>query len=84
MKGCISQRGTLLIKRGKIFIDQFCHFVPVPDWECSDKCPHFSEPENIYDPKTGQNDGVTLVTRLQLCHGKILYFDEFTDERAKE
>ena len=75
MKGCINQKGELLIKRGKIFIDQFCHFVSVPDWTCSDKCPHFGEPDVVYDNNK--------VTRIQLCHGKTLYFDEFVDERMK-
>jgi hypothetical protein len=80
MKGTIDRKGYLFIKRGKNFIDQFC--ISQEDG-CGHWCPHFSEPENIYDPKTGQNDGVTLVVRLELCHGKILYFDEFADERNK-
>jgi hypothetical protein len=80
MKGCIDQKGFLLIKRGKKFTDQVC---PFHEDFCGDWCPHFSEPDKIYDPKTGQNDGVTLVVRLELCHGKVLYFDEFVDERIK-
>lgn len=80
MKGKIDIRGNLFISRGKKEKEQSCPFDPVEAF-CWDRCPHFSEPEIITDPKTGHNDGVSYVTRLELCHGKILYFDDFVDER---
>ena len=43
---------------------------------CGHWCPHFSEPDVVYSDNN-------KVTRIQICHGKVLYFDEFVDERIK-
>jgi hypothetical protein len=64
---------------------------------CGDWCPHFGEPEREVDLSmtsyreldgtrvwaNNRTDGpYTGRTILRLCHGTVLTFDEFTDERS--
>jgi hypothetical protein len=74
MKGKIDKYGTLYIERAGKMKDQLCPYAsecgsPIP---CSDTCPLFGEPR----PETGTASAI-----LDLCQGKKLFFDKFTDER---
>ncbi len=45
--------------------------------ECGDWCPQFGEPESVY---AGENTTPDLI-EIEICQGRRLQFDEFTDER---
>jgi len=56
---------------------------------CCDYCPHFGDPEAEMIEYEGDNPGKVIQmktkrTILRLCHGTVLVFDEFTDERSAE
>lgn len=75
MEILINSGGNLFIKRGGKYKDQYCPFVPYPEDKpihCGDWCPHFGEPEQIFDNDTSHN--------VDLCHGKFLH-GSITDER---
>lgn len=75
MKGKITNRGRLYILRGDRHKPQLCHVSSGLNTTCGDDCSLFGEPSI----KEYGKDGVFTV--LGLCHGTILYFDEFEDER---
>jgi hypothetical protein len=85
MKGKINKKGELEIKRAGKFKLQECRsagafFVPDDGYHspslctCSDDCLHFGELEKALCSENHNKS-------LQVCQGKILYFDEFEDER---
>ena len=76
MKGKIDDNGTLSIERAGRMKEMECALIR-ERW-CSDNCPHFGEP---YKDDGGQ---ITIGnSKLDICHGKTLLFDSFTDERKK-
>jgi hypothetical protein len=86
MKGKIQGNGNLEIARGYLGKDMLCPYSGCNQIFCSDDCPQFGEPEAQINkisysagPPTFEEAGVT---KLQICQGRILYFDEFIDERA--
>ena len=74
MKGKINKIGWLEILRFGLMEVQLCPFTRETSDEeprrCGDQCPHFSEPVDWADGK-----------RIEICHGKKLYFTELVDER---
>jgi hypothetical protein len=92
MKGMLNEKGLLGIERAGTTAPQGCPFQPHADDQfpgygatlCGDWCPHFGEPEA--DMELGEVDHcmyATGITRLRLCHGTVLVFDKFTDERLQ-
>ena len=78
MKGKID-KASLWIMRGGEFKRQMCPFVQdsgleFPPQPCGGWCPLFGEPIHSSFPSPG-------VVSLEICGGKTLRFDEFTDER---
>ena len=71
MEGKISEKGILYIERAGVMKLQGCPYGG--DW-CGDGCPLFGEPI----PEQGTTSAI-----LELCHGKKLFLDKFTDERGK-
>jgi hypothetical protein len=79
MKGKITERGWLMIERpglkGAAMQEQNC-----PRQQgtagCGDWCPFFSEP----GPGFSVGD---KSASIEICEGRILRFEEFTDERRK-
>lgn len=71
MKGKIDKDGVLHIERAGVMRQQWC---PQSGGHCGDWCPHFGEPK--YD--RGRE-----ATVIDICSGKRLVFDEFTDERVQ-
>jgi hypothetical protein len=76
MKGKIDAEGSLSIIRKETYVGQSCMLANVsgetiPD--CSHYCPQFGEPSGA---------DVQGKSQLQICRGRILYFDEFVDERG--
>ena len=71
MKGKIDTEGELWVTRGGKGTRQVC---PWDAAKCSHYCPHFGEPynDNIRQPER---------MNIEICHGKVLVFDEFEDER---
>ena len=69
MEGKITKGGTLEILRGSRYEVQQC---PNKDdiGDCGGWCPLFGEPETAY-----------LKGRITICQGRVLEFDNFTDER---
>ena len=97
MKGKIDRGGTLWIERaGNRMVQCWCKiggFTPEePYYTCSHDCPHFGEPEAgddfVREPES-ESDNMMFFkpvpngkTELHICHGIVLTFDEFTDERS--
>ena len=85
MKGKIDKGGSLL--KGLKY--QYCPF-DREERSCGDWCPHFGEPMSgeKFSPSTSTVMNLNVepngLTRLDICHGKILMFDEFKDERKHE
>jgi len=77
MKGKICENGRLELS-GRRDRKQTCPYTNFGEsWAyCGDWCPQFGEPCNSFAGGT----------RLEICHGRVLYFEEgnFVDERAKE
>jgi len=71
MNGKINYNGMLEIERTSYYKTHKCPFSPA-EFNCGDWCPQFSEPV----PENWQ-------TKIEICHGKTLYFDEFKDERSR-
>ena len=69
MKGKIDEDGNLYIERAGKMKQQFCPFDVKP---CGDWCPLFGEPEAEFGTKS---------VILHICKDKMLFLDEFTDER---
>ena len=79
MKGKIDNNGWLRIERGSKEKLQECPFMQrafevndIVIAPCGDWCPLFEEPE----PEFGTKSVI-----LRICKDKILFFDEFTDEK---
>lgn len=91
MKGMLNEKGLLGIERAGTTAPQGCPFQPHTDDQfpgygailCGDWCPHFGEPELVFGSYTPQVQLATGGTRLRLCHGTVLVFDKFTDERLQ-
>ena len=84
MKGKINRSGTLWIERAGTWVEQCCHNMCEQGlYNCTHECPRFGEPELVFGSYTPQVQLATGGTRLRLCHGTILTFDEFTDERLQ-
>ena len=82
MDGKICKDGSLEIKRTDLFKTQDCpfrsyHFHGKQE-SCGDWCPHFGEPK----PQCSEHSFPAKVI-LEICHGKILYFDKFSDQREQ-
>jgi len=73
-KGKIGKLGALYIERGGLMIVADCKYNE--EVVCSHSCAHFGDPEK----GTGIQSNVPRWT-LELCDGKKLVFEEFTDER---
>ena len=71
MKGKIDKLGYLWIERTNMMKEQHC-LEHLRTTTCGDQCPQFGEPHG------GQN---TKKITLDICQGRDLWFDEFTDER---
>ena len=75
MVGKIDIDGSLNIKRYKNMDMTYCPYCVTPDGDqllsCGDWCPQFGEPK----------DNGMGGTNLQICQGRTLVFDKFTDER---
>lgn len=78
MKIQISPSGELEIFRSHGFKTQKCIFTEAKS--CGDRCPHFSEPMNVY------NDSGTKSICITICNGKDLFskLEEFEDLRTKQ
>ena len=76
MKGKIDKNGKLWIERANMMKEQHCLEHPKTT-TCGDQCPQFGEPESIY---AGENATPDLI-EVEICQGRRLQFDEFTDER---
>jgi len=81
--GIINTKGGLLIRRAGQMRLQNCPFTESnPDNSpicCGDWCPHFGE---VYTGMAKNNKGFNIDGRvLEICNGKTLVFDEFTDNR---
>jgi len=74
MNGKIGKDSSFYIERAGILKKQYCPYVEAPT-ECADSCPLFGEP----DYQTEED-----LTVLELCNGKVLFFESLTDERGKE
>ena len=76
MKGKFEKDGVLVIERDGILHRQICPFAVSTRSDevsyCAGWCPHFGELE----PLLGGNG-----KKIKICHGKVLVFDEFVDER---
>lgn len=73
MNGKIDKQGRLFIERSSSFYKiQGCPLNPSGNDWCGNWCPQFSEPvkENRQ-------------TKIEICHGKTLDFNEFKDERSR-
>jgi len=88
MEGKITRDGALQIKRSNVLKAQHCPFtIGEGGLDCGDWCPHFSEPREVRDDEfdriteTGRVTGNTVVTAIDICHNKTLYFESLTDER---
>jgi len=68
--GLITEEGQLYIKRGSEMKQMTCKTTNSSG--CEDSCPHFRFP--ITD-----NDGGATI---EICHGSILQFDTFVDDRV--
>ena len=77
MKGMFDEKGLLVVDRDGTLHTMICPFAaPVdssPVSYCAGWCPHFGELE----PVAGGNG-----KRIDICHGKVLRFEEFTDKRG--
>ena len=89
MKGNIDGNGWLYVTRANGIRTQLCPFGALDGARCGDYCPHFGEPEAeiVRDTFHDCLGGIAPVrytgkTELRLCHGTVLVFDEFTDERS--
>jgi len=82
MKGKIDKGGALLITRPRGEAKQYCPFSANDMERCSDYCPHFGEPEHTTTQNYYTGEIESNSTLLRLCHGTVLVFDEFTDERS--
>ena len=80
MEGYICTDGTLNIKRGITFTNQYCR-MNKRGYGCNDHCPLFGEPFKTIHPRSNPNEP-REVWALELCH-KTLYFDKFRDTRGK-
>lgn len=84
MIGKINKNGELYIERcGKMGI-QYCPLTSIQEGAeaCGVWCPLFGEPfvdPNYVDFRNDNKE--TRRTKLQICQGRTLVFDEFTDER---
>jgi hypothetical protein len=88
MKGKIDEYGILHVFRRGEMREQKCPYaaidqVPNVYSVCSDFCPHFGEPEEEWFDGGLEKDLISCGRfKLRLCHGTVLAFDEFTDERS--
>lgn len=94
MEGKINHGGWLEIKRGTEFKQQDCPFNPIssrPEYSegiyCSDWCPLFGQPVASF--YITSHDGIVKPDvgckwYLDVCQGRKLTFDNFTDERITE
>ena len=86
MKGKISKGGALLLDRGQGFRYTWCPFASMDQQgnfaECNETCPHFGEPKTVQSINVSTNNYVGDGFSLQICQGRVLYFDEFIDERG--
>lgn len=80
MRGKIDVHGGLCIERAGVMWEQNCprdhldiRFEPI---RCSQSCPLFGEPDKAYI-------GERSVVRFEICEGRALIFDHFTDERKE-
>lgn len=82
MKGKIDKKGHLLIKRANKLINQSCMQSPIED-RCGDHCPLFGEVEKqkkssfLSDLKEFRPE----MRYIKICQNRILFFNEFSDER---
>lgn len=92
LKGKIDKHGYLWIERKGWMLPMQCRPAGTASidggfYGCGHVCPHFGEPtvEQVVDFENGKwiKDGTTFC-KLKLCHGKILSFLEFTDERGEK
>jgi len=91
-KAVIDKYGDLYIdKNGRGLVAQRCiHKDMDPQGvtdHCNHNCPHFEEPEaGITEPTNAHMGpgGMRRCVTLDICHGKVLEFDELDDQRGKE
>lgn len=86
MNGKIDEQGCLWIERGGVWQKQYCMFFTLPDgYEepkmCGHNCPLFGEPKEpslcVY-VKDQWKEGIAI----DICQGRQLIFEQFTDERS--
>lgn len=75
MDGKISKDGILYIRRGDKLKKQFCQFCAGDT--CGDLCPQFGEPVHVCNNETN-------AWTFDICQGKHLTFENFTDERMEK
>jgi len=84
MNGKIDAQGCLWIERGGVWVQQMCHY-STDDvgarFACAHDCPLFGEPKEpslcVY-VKDQWKEGIAI----DICQGRTLFFEQFTDERG--
>ena len=74
MEGLINPNGVLVILRGNEWKPQICPF-NYSYRKCGDECPHFGDPAF---------SASFLETRINVCQGRVLFFEKFEDLRGKK
>jgi len=78
MKGKINSNGGLEIYRKNLYKHQYCPFIIELQSSCGDWCPQFGEPKDSMFLTDNEN---VLRIQVVICHGRILTFNKFEDER---
>lgn len=92
MKGLIDEKGALGLKRGDVYIEQFCpeqsQLLEHKGFACGKWCPQFGEPRHmenttILAQQAGIKTDNVYEIQLDICQGKTLIFkpEDFEDRR---
>uniref|UniRef100_A0A6M3KJK6 Uncharacterized protein n=1 Tax=viral metagenome TaxID=1070528 RepID=A0A6M3KJK6_9ZZZZ len=84
MKGKINEYGNLEFLRKGIFKQQLCPFNGDGEFSCGDWCSLFGEPVISKWMGSPSPDSENPDWNLRICQNRVLYFDEFTDERKSK